>query len=446
MDEYRENVKKVQKALNQDAAFIQPNPYLAQRVLNAANVECVGKGGLTVRKKFSMSFVLTFILIIFSLTAVAAVVLSGTDFVNQYLAPMADTTESDSWSQEELRYIKEIAEQNGVQFSEEIMKEFASEDKVFKETLMRLFMKMELGDSPASWTVADQAWYDELLFSHGLVEERTRFVPEGDELTEDEAVAIATEYVRNNWGVDVSVATNCRQYVQYMLSTDVFGNPARIWNIEFECDDGYVYVVCISNDGEVINDSLLSYVHAPDVEDDQIEDMTVLPADIDELVRLMSEDSFYNVYTLASFSEKYGKLINDVTEKSPEHIQVMFHLLDIPYATPKETDIKPEEAWEIARKWAYENGWSEEWLEWCKSSISYRIYNGEEPIYRVCFKLKATNRQVFYQRQMPFGFVVYIDPVNGNVTESLTLNELDDFERYCEFPDLHDNAENPGNG
>lgn len=51
MDEYRENVKKVQKAMNQDAAFIQPNPYLAQRVLNAANAERIGKDGIVVKKK-----------------------------------------------------------------------------------------------------------------------------------------------------------------------------------------------------------------------------------------------------------------------------------------------------------------------------------------------------------------------------------------------------------
>ncbi len=79
MDEYRENVKKVQKALNQDAAFIQPNPYLAQRVLNAANKECDMKGGYIVMKKRTILIVFAFVMLMSSLTAYATVLLVGHD-------------------------------------------------------------------------------------------------------------------------------------------------------------------------------------------------------------------------------------------------------------------------------------------------------------------------------------------------------------------------------
>lgn len=75
--------------------------------------------------------------------------------------------------------------------TDEILSKFETEDLVFKETLMRLFMKMELGDSPASWPVEDQAWYDELLFSYGLVTERTRFVPMEGEITAEDATNAA---------------------------------------------------------------------------------------------------------------------------------------------------------------------------------------------------------------------------------------------------------------
>ena len=75
MDEYRENVKKVQKALNQDAVFIQPNPYLAQRVLNAARTE--GVYGISMKHKMSLSMVLVIVLLSISLVAGAVVVITS---------------------------------------------------------------------------------------------------------------------------------------------------------------------------------------------------------------------------------------------------------------------------------------------------------------------------------------------------------------------------------
>lgn len=446
MDEYRENVKKVQKALNQDAAFIQSNPYLAQRVLNAANAKSYGKGGLTVRKKFSMSFVLTLILILFSLTAVAAVVLSGKAFVAQYIAPLSGNTDGDTWSYDELQYIKNVAVENGVPMTDEILSKFETEDLVFKETLMRLFMKMELGDSPASWPVEDQAWYDELLFSYGLVTERTRFVPMEGEITAEDATNAAIKYAQDNWMIDLSDVSSYRKYTQYMLSTDESGEENRVWNIEFEFANGYTYVICIASDGEIIDDPFLTYIHTPEDSVSHHEANSTSSADLTGLAMCMTNDSFYNVYTLASFRENYGEMINLADDRGSSELQLMKQLLNIPYAMPGEKDITPEDALEIAKQKAIDNGWTAEWLEWCKNSVSYRIYTNEQPVYRVCFKLTATNRDVFYQRSMPFGFVVYIDPATGAVSEYVTLNELDDFDRYCEFPDPHDLQVNPGNG
>ena len=70
MDEYRENAIAVQKALNQDAAFIQPNPYLAQRVLNQAH-EAQRTGGSALKKKLSTGLILLAVLLMSSLVALA---------------------------------------------------------------------------------------------------------------------------------------------------------------------------------------------------------------------------------------------------------------------------------------------------------------------------------------------------------------------------------------
>ncbi len=75
MDEYREHVKQVQNALNQDAAFIRTDPYLAQRVLNATNAERIGKGGIVVNKKLSIVVIFVLVMLLTTITAVAATIL-----------------------------------------------------------------------------------------------------------------------------------------------------------------------------------------------------------------------------------------------------------------------------------------------------------------------------------------------------------------------------------
>lgn len=74
MDKYRENVELVQEAVKQKCAFLQPNPYLAQRVLNEANE----KGGRKV-KKISVGFALVMAIMLMSVTALATALLTGHD-------------------------------------------------------------------------------------------------------------------------------------------------------------------------------------------------------------------------------------------------------------------------------------------------------------------------------------------------------------------------------
>lgn len=431
----RKNQEPIQDALNSALSGLQDDPWLAQRVIAEA------KGEKKVIRKISYGLMLALLLVLAAVTALAAVVLSGKDFVGQYMAPLSENTDSETWSSEELQYIERVARENELPLTDDILAELNTEDKVFKETLMRLFMNMELGDSPASWPLADQAWYDELLFRYGLIEERTRFLPGEGEITEEAAVSAAIQYAQDHWGIaDVS---GCRRYVQYMLSENDQDEKIRMWDIEYEFPNGYTYVICLSSSGEVMENRI--YISAPESAKTQNE-KTVLDADVIDLMRRMQDDSFYDVYTLASLKDDYGEMIRAADDNSSYEVQLMRHLLDIPYALPEETDIKPEEALATAKEWAKNHGWLDEWLGWCKHSVSYRVYEGEQPVYRVCFKLRTENREAFYRREMPFGFVVYIDPATGAVSESIMLNELDDFERYCEFPDPHDKASDPGNG
>lgn len=64
------------------ASGVQPAPYLAQRVLNAANAERVGKGGIVAKRKMSIALMIAAVLMLSGIVAVAATLL-WQDYVPQ---------------------------------------------------------------------------------------------------------------------------------------------------------------------------------------------------------------------------------------------------------------------------------------------------------------------------------------------------------------------------
>lgn len=395
------------------------------------------------KRKLTVGWVLVLALMLFTVTAVAAVLLSGKDFVNQFLAPMSSKTEEEQWSEAELSQILALAEENGVEITDEILAAMESNDPVYKEELLRLFMKIDLGFYPAAWPLEEQSWYDELLVKYGLAEERTRFLPTEGETSQEEALNIARKYILDKWSIDIKQG-EFTLYQQYMLSEDETGESIKMWDIEYESADGTIYVVCLRSDGSVVENEFYTYIHRPEA--DTSKDDTQIPDDIWDLAALMRDDSFYTVDTLAHFRSDYAPLIEAAGNSKDASIVIMRLLLDIPYAEPKDTDITPDRAFVLATDAAVARGWTDDWLGRCRYSVSYRDYEDAEPVYRVCYKLNQDQRDLFYDRQMPFGIVIYIDPVNGDVISINKLNELDEFDRYCEFPDPHDSYDSLGNG
>ena len=325
-----------------------------------------------------------------------------------------------------------------------IREKLASSDPVYKEELLRLFMKMDMGFYPASWPLEEQAWYDELLVKYGLKEERTRFVPEEGEISEEQALSIARNYILETWQADVSEDGRFELYIQYMLTEDPTGNRCKRWDITYEqTDHSRYYAISVTPTGEIAAAEVSS--EQEEILDDQ--QQTDTGKEVLDLMIAMWQDDFYTVESLAAFSDRYGDLVRTI-DNDWEQTMVLKAMLEIPYALPRAEDIPPDTAMQKAKETALAKGWSEEQLALCRHSISYRVYPGEQPVYRVCFKLNdgEENRKLFYAGKMPFGIVIYINPDNGEIKQINALKQLDDFERFCEFPDVHDNIQNNGIG
>lgn len=260
MNEYRNNVKKVQKALNQDAAFIQPNPYLAQHVLSTANQENIKKSIIAVRKKHSVSIIIAIILMLFAITAIAATFLTPSEVVQETALPIAVASgnydETPNFSKEELATILLVAEENNIHLSEYWYTALEGEKGAPKDELIKALAVSEFGDY-MSWTIEEQHWLGEVLVLIGAQESNYYYLPSSGELSYAAALSNVSKYIMDNYSDDVLNESRWKPSVEYSsrigLSEDYSEVP--IWWFYFRpislSDPSYE--VCMSNDGVILS-------------------------------------------------------------------------------------------------------------------------------------------------------------------------------------------------
>lgn len=434
------NREAFHNAIDETLSGLQENPFLAQRVM----AQPIGKDKKVVKKRFSMGFVLVVVLMLLAVTALAVALLSGKQAVEEILVPIATQSQEEVWTHDELDMISRQLADQGFTVTDDIQQKLSATDPIYKEHLLRLFMKMDYGEILASWPLEEQAWYDELLVELGLKDERSRVLPEGNEINENKALEIAQNYVLQKWNVDV---TNSEQYllrVQYMTTTDDNNHPVKQWDITYESTSYHAsYVITLTPDGHVVEDECYSI----EIESQRESGKQITVDTNEDVMILMWQDDFYTVENLAAFSNRFEEQILSY-ENNWEQTRVLKAMLEIPYALPSSSEVSPEVAMSKAEELAIANGWTNDQLILCRRAISYRKYPGEDPYYRVCFKLNdgPANRAAFYQGKMPFGIVIYLNPLSGDTIRIQTLKQLDDFERYPEFPDPHDTIKDRGNG
>ncbi len=400
------------------------------------------------KKKLSVGFVLVVVLVLAAVTALAVSLLSSKEFVELVMKPSAMESASEYWTTEDIDSIMEFAQENGLELNDDIRKQVASTNGTSKEALMRAFAKLELSPQPAAWSIEDQAWYDELLVACGLRKERTRFLPSGNEITEQEALSIAAQFIAATMDSHADVADSLAytRYVQYMLSEDKDGSKMKVWDIEYESVndvDASFYIVVRSN-GTVVKDA--SYMRTPEI---AAELTPVEMLSIEELAIQIDQNDFFSVENMARFAERYGMIIRNADGMTGTRYSVLRGLLEIPYGEPRACDINESAALSLAKNAIRNYGWADSWLSHYKHTISYRVYDDASPIWRVCFKIDGSsdeNYALFHNGEMPFGIVVYLDAQSGALQSIVQLDEMDKFDYYCEFPDAHDNGQYPSNG
>lgn len=209
------------------------------------------------RKKLSVGLILVLVSLLLAGCALAATLLGGKDFVDQIVAPKAAESDSSRFTREEVQEILRIARENELTLDENVEQELLSmQNGYYKEELMRLFVKQEYGRLPGAWPIEVQAWYDEMLNACGLGDGYVcNVLPREGEITQEEALQIAYDYISLHWEKDPQVEDR-DLYTRFLTYTETVVNPhlkERQWMIEYVAKDLYHsdYLLTIAPDGTV---------------------------------------------------------------------------------------------------------------------------------------------------------------------------------------------------
>ncbi len=281
MDEYRENVKRVRQALDQDAAFIQPDPFLARRVLNAANRE----RSITVKRKMPIALIAAIVLMMTGAAAVAATML-WKDYVSQVKETEHELGDYADWPEaRRIQLAKDIVEMGYVESSGNtavLDSETASEaekataaDRILLELtglddvqeIHSTWITYAIMGHEDTWTPEQRVWWNGIITMYGddgatdiLI------VPDGAVLSEKDAIAIAARAVQDAYGFDDETMAKLHP-VANLYVTDQRPDYKR-WDIQFtryrEGSSTYVekvYSAIVDEYGEVIGDPDVGMAH-----------------------------------------------------------------------------------------------------------------------------------------------------------------------------------------
>lgn len=183
-------------AVDKRCESLAPDPFLATRVMRMADQ----KGEPTVKRKMSAGLVVCIVMVLLSLTALAAVVLSGMEIVDQQAVPTAKDNDGDvrvngMYSHDELMHILAIARENGVTLEDDhfIMEAVARGEGYYEEELIMAICREAFGGLFYEWNIEAQHWYGEKMVEIGFSDENPYRLPGEGEIPADEARTLASQ-------------------------------------------------------------------------------------------------------------------------------------------------------------------------------------------------------------------------------------------------------------
>lgn len=166
--------------------------------------------GPIMKRKLSMGLVLAIVLALLTVGAVAAVLLTPQQVVEQTAVPMAvgNNTEIrnvNTFSPDELAAFISAAAENGITLDENssIMQALRKGEGYWEDEAIRAVCKQAFGQQMDEWTMEQQSWYQDVLAAISEMESAEFVMPGEGDVSEAEALALGMAAVRAQYGEDL---------------------------------------------------------------------------------------------------------------------------------------------------------------------------------------------------------------------------------------------------
>ena len=176
------------------------------------------RGEIKVKKKLSVGFVLVIVLALAAVTALAAMTLNA--YYEKVIEKESEIGRIQDWSTADKIALVNWMVEAGIQLEPELVASLQG-DQLNDEEKEQLVSEIINGYYPArdgilttvdiiakdkgpigTWSLEDKAWYSEMQakYNHDVTNTRN-ILPDGDDLSEEEAVRIAFEYYQQTYGL-----------------------------------------------------------------------------------------------------------------------------------------------------------------------------------------------------------------------------------------------------
>ena len=225
------NREKMHKAIDSTLSGLNGDPWLFQRISARA-----AEGETKVKKKLSAGLVLAIVVLLIAVTALAVVLLSPKEVVEQVAVPMAQKNDRDwrvetAFTPDELATFIRECNENGIDLDENeaIMKAFRNGQGYSEQEAIMAVCRTAFGGNYGEWTIAEQHWFQDVMVAIGWAEHNYVALPGPDDLTEEEAKARLIAAIREKFGADLPLEdkTQFETLLSYSNETEL----AEVWTL-----------------------------------------------------------------------------------------------------------------------------------------------------------------------------------------------------------------------
>ena len=196
--------ERIQQALNAQMSGVGTSPAERSELLENAI------GGRKVKRKLTVGLVFAMVLVLMTAAAVAAILLTRKEIVEQVAVPLAVENDGElgvksSYSAEELAELVRTLNENGITLEENstIMQALKTGEEFYEEEAIMEICKQAFGGNLGTWTLEEQDWFNKMMADIGFCESYEPCLPGEDNMTYEQAEAYAFSAWEKEYGEDL---------------------------------------------------------------------------------------------------------------------------------------------------------------------------------------------------------------------------------------------------